>query len=254
MRKFVQALARRASWDVMRIGERSYAVAPLGSNRDAWFSFDLQRRTLLANQRVDLVIDVGANEGQFACTLRQHYVGELLSVEPAAEPFERLQARAAGDAAWHVERCALGAEAGELELRISNLSVFNSFLPTKAYCDDQFGGKARITRTERVPVCRLDAIIGAAVPDFANRRIFLKMDTQGFDLQVFRGARAVLPQIVGLQSEVSVRQLYDGAPDWLDVLGEYQTAGFAVAALAPASQSRDGWPIEYDCLMIRSVP
>ena len=168
-----------------------------------------------------------------------------------AAPFEQLRRVAAADPRWRVERCALGAEAGELDLRISGESVFNSFLPVNDYAAAQFGTQARALGVERVPVRRVDAAVRTAYPDVEHRAAFLKIDTQGFDLQVFAGATALLPRVVGLLSEISIAPLYEGMPSWLESLERYQRAGFRLGGLFPVASDALGRPIEYDCLMVR---
>jgi FkbM family methyltransferase len=251
VRTLLRAAAGLAGLDVHRIGEKAYGVAPKDSPRDAWFSLEAQRRALFARHGVDLVVDVGANSGQFGTALRRGYLGDLISFEPATAPFEQLRRTAAADPRWRIERCGLGAEAGELELNVSATSVFNSFLPVSEYAAAQFGAQARTQGVERVPVRRLDAAVRAAFPDVERRTVFLKIDTQGFDLQVFAGATALLPRVVGLLSEVSVAPLYDGMPTWLESLDRYQRAGFRLGGLFPVVSDPLGRPVEYDCLMVR---
>lgn len=251
LRRTLQKTGRLLGRDLMRIGERAYAVAPRDSARDAWFSLEAQQRAVLADAGVDLVVDVGANEGQFGRALRRIYAGELLSFEPASAPYAALAATAAADGRWRTERSGLGAETATLELAVSALSVLNSFLPASRYGAECFGDRIRATRTEPVPVHRLDEALPKLVPDWEARRIFLKMDTQGFDLQVFEGAARILGRVVALQSEVSVRPLYDGMPGWIESLSTFEAAGFRVRALVPAALDPRGLPIEYDCLSVR---
>jgi FkbM family methyltransferase len=234
----------------MRIGDKAYACIPSRDLKDAWFNLEVQRSRLFEQRRVDLVVDVGANAGQFGRALRRSYAGELLSFEPASAAFKGLQAASAADKAWRPFRYALGDENTHLDLRLSPLSAFNSFFSTSHYCESRFGEAAVPTALERVPVRRLDELISELVPDVHQRRLFVKLDTQGFDLNVFRGMQGILDRVVAFQSEVSLRALYDGAPAWLECMRVYEAAGFHVGGMYPVTLDANGHPIEYDCLMI----
>ena len=83
-------------------------------------------------------------------------------------------------------------------------------------------------------------------------KVFLKMDTQGFDLQVFRGLGEKAGHVVAIQSELSVLSLYEGAPRWTEAVRFYEDEGFAVAGLYPVTEGQGGeGVIEFDCLMVR---
>ena len=85
---------------------------------------------LLERQRISLVIDVGANEGQHGARLRHAgYAGRIVSFEPGAEAHRAVTARAGGDPRWEVApRLALGAEPGRAQLKTGNRSDMNSLL------------------------------------------------------------------------------------------------------------------------------
>lgn len=244
------AFRRLLSMEVMRIGERAYACIPSRSIKEAWFNLDVQRQLLFRQRDVDLVIDVGANAGQFGMSIRRSYKGELLSFEPSSEAFRGLQQAAAGDAAWRLFQCALGEQSAFLDLKLSAHSAFNSFLSTNDYCADQFGARAVGTREERVAVRRLDDVLREQVPNIGQRRAFVKLDTQGFDLNVFRGMQGILDRVVAFQAEVSLRALYREAPGWLECMRVYEDAGFRVGGMFPVTLDENGYPIEYDCFMV----
>jgi hypothetical protein len=82
-------------------------------------------------------------------------------------------------------------------------------------------------------------------------RVFLKMDTQGFDLQVFEGAHECLDKIFGLQSELSIQPLYRNMPHYLEVLPIYEKAGFELYNLTVASRIPDGGIQEINCFLKR---
>ena len=83
-------------------------------------------------------------------------------------------------------------------------------------------------------------------------RVFLKMDTQGYDLATVRGAGDRLGELLGLQSEVSCVPIYDGMPRMTEQLDAYEAAGFAISAMFPVSRHRPTLRvIEFDVVMVR---
>jgi FkbM family methyltransferase len=204
-------------------------------------------RDLSALLDIDVVVDVGANRGQFAHELRGvGFRGEIISFEPVGGEFAALSAGFTGDASWRGQQMALGSRESRLEIVIPHLSVLSSLLQPKF--------KTPQSRTETVQVRRLDAVLPELLPDWRSRRVYLKMDTQGYDLEVFKGASGVLDCIVGLQSEVSVQPLYDGMPHYLDALACYEQAGFELHNLSIVGRSFEGGVVEMNCYMRKRKP
>lgn len=253
-RNILQAAIRHVfSWEVMRIAENAYAVTPTALLHEAWFSLEAQRRLLMDRLGIDLVVDVGANVGQFGQAIRRTYTGELVSFEPSSGPFVQLCEAAAKDPLWRVVNCALGSEDAYLDLQIAPLSVLNSFLPPSEFGQATFGERAKPSSYEKVRVRRLDETLNEIIPLAGSKRLLVKLDTQGFDLQVFAGMTRLQDAVVALQSEVSLRQIYEGMPNWLESLAVYQAAGFRVVGMFPAAFDQASVPIEYDCLMVRDT-
>jgi len=187
-------------------------------------------RLLLDSHKVDTVLDVGANIGQFASTLRAAgFTGTIISFEPQSAAHSKLVALAKSDPKWIVApRAAVGAAPGEITMNISANSVSSSALPIL----DAHTGSApssRYVSQETATVIRLDD--SDLVP--AADRIFVKIDTQGFEGEVIKGARKVLTRAVGVQTELSLAQLYDGQPDYLEILRDLTALGFEPWSIEP---------------------
>ena len=88
---------------------------------------------------------------------------------------------------------------------------------------------------------------------FMPVRILLKMDTQGFDLNVFKGASTFIQNIICIQSEISLTPIYSGMPHYLDSLKTYEDAGFVITGLYPISRKEDMTVIEMDCMMLNKI-
>ena len=85
-------------------------------------------------------------------------------------------------------------------------------------------------------------------------RVFLKLDTQGFDLEVLKGAESVLNKVVGLQAEASFKPIYEGMPDHITALTEFRRLGFEVTGFYLVSRDPGSYAIiEYDCVLARTA-
>ena len=86
---------------------------------------------LLAGRQADLVLDVGANTGQWAQELRRAgYAGDMISFEPLSSAHEQLARNARHDPRWTVApRLALGNRNGQTEIHVSRNSYSSSILP-----------------------------------------------------------------------------------------------------------------------------
>jgi FkbM family methyltransferase len=214
---------------------------------------------LLDRYRVDCVLDVGANVGQFAQDLRRTgFRGRIVSVEPVPAFVERLEKQAADDPRWSVHALALGRTEGTVPLRVQR--TFSSMLPASDYGKRRFATLRQGAEEEHiidVPLRRLETLLtelfGEPGGDGAPGRIFLKMDTQGFDLEVFGGLGAWAEHVVGLQSEVSLLPIYEQMPRMAEAIAEYEKSGFEISGLYPVTSEPDGRVIEYDCVMVRAA-
>src|SRR5690348_14983189 len=93
------------------------------------------RMGLIARHGVSLVLDVGANAGQYASALRASgYSGEILSFEPIPDAYRRLAEAAVADALWQTRNVALGDRRSHLTLHVSANSYSSSFLQLTNRC------------------------------------------------------------------------------------------------------------------------
>jgi FkbM family methyltransferase len=105
----------------------------------------------LASRNVDLVIDVGANKGDYGALLRRYgYKGRILSVEPTSGPFGQLVNRINGDPSWRPLNLALGAEPGRAEINISEDELFQLVPASEATWLTSFDPKMRHCRDREV--------------------------------------------------------------------------------------------------------
>ena len=186
---------------------------------------------------VGAVIDAGANEGQYAASLREHgWDGPIVSVEPVPEVHARLAARAAGDPAWTVlPPLAMGAADGEAVLEVSAESDMSSLLPQGGLLR-RVSPSSAVRERLRVPVRRLDGLELPLGPDVG--RLFLKLDVQGGEAAVLDGAAGLMPRVVGMQVEMALVPLYEGETPWCEMVARLEGGGFDLHLLIPGYYER----------------
>jgi FkbM family methyltransferase len=204
----------------------------------------------LASRAIDVVLDVGANTGQFAKILRNDgYRGRIVSFEPTAGPFAELAAAAARDPLWEVHKNALGSVTSRADIHLSENSVFNSIADLSAYALE-FDPEARVVGMETVDVIRLDDFL-----DGANiERTFLKIDTQGFERQVLDGSPRLLECCPGVLLELPVNHLYEGVWSLGDAINFMSTKGYSISQVRPVAPLHHDpvSTVELDCLFRRT--
>jgi len=188
-----------------------------------------RRMKLLRDHRISVVLDVGANTGQYTGALRRAgYRGRVVSFEPVSSAYVRLARNAKRDRGWTAVRMALGERNHDAPIHVSGDSRASSLLkmlPAHLAVASYFQTRGQ----ELIPVRTLDSVLG----DHVGRRdrAFLKIDAQGYELKVLQGARKSLRRIAGLQLEMSLVPLYRGEtllPKMVALLGRL---GFSLMSL-----------------------
>lgn len=190
-----------------------------------------RRRLLL--QGADVVVDIGANEGQYANWLRElGFAGEIHSFEPLPVTFRKLCTNAANDPRWHVHNMALGDEDAEADMHTSSDAAANSLLYPTAAQVSTCHPPSWPDGHERVTVRRLEGIWGELeIKD--ELRVHMKVDVEGHELAVLRGAADLLPKIALVELEISIAPMFEGGPLLPDVVAFLTGRGFDIVALEP---------------------
>jgi FkbM family methyltransferase len=234
---------RRHGWEIRRFDPFSSLAAYL-------------RYIVFPYLGVNCVLDVGAHAGGFAMDLRKNgYDGQIISFEPTSSSFAILHDRAAEDAKWSVYNIALGRTEGSAMINVMRDTHYSSLRsPLRIGVEDFEENGNSVDHVETVEVRRLDGLWSEVTAGIDHPRVFLKMDTQGWDLEVFEGGGAGLESVVGLQSELSIRALYEGMPDFRTALSTYEARGFHVSSMFPVGRDRQLRWAEFECIMVRSAP
>jgi FkbM family methyltransferase len=238
IRDIIRKASSRLGYDIRRITPLTHPTLQLAQALEA---FD-----------IDMVLDVGANEGQFGSQLRSAgYRAAIVSFEPLREAHQSLVRNAARDPRWIVHsRVAMGDYEGEVDINVAGNSVSSSLLPMAGVHSGAAQGSAYV-RAEKVSLARLDAAAAAYVK--ASAHPFLKIDTQGTEWEVLDGATAIMPRVRGVMCELSLVELYEGQRLWLDLVERLEREGFALWALFPGfSDPRDGRMLQVDGVFFRA--
>ena len=191
----------------------------------------LRRRAFLEKYNVDLIIDVGANTGIFGNETRwSGYKVNIVSFEPLSDAFEKLLQNTAGDTRWKSYNFALGAENSKGTINISSNSHSSSILDISdihlnAESSAPYSGK------QEIEIKTLDSIfdqIGAN----ANE-IYMKIDTQGFEMNVLNGASGSLRMINTIQLEMSLHPLYSNQALYNDIMNFLHSRGYKLIDIEP---------------------
>jgi FkbM family methyltransferase len=214
------------------------------------YNFEAHLEQIINTYQIDTVIDIGANEGQFGSKIRKlGFEGQICSFEPVKKVYETLEKRTTDDQKWIAYNIALGSEAGQMPINVSESSDFSSILDPNEFGSVRFRG-IKVARTEMISVCRLDDFLKKTT-DLKGKRILLKIDTQGYDFQVFEGAKGILDNVCAIVSELSLIPIYHGMKDYLEMLGVYQRSGFSVSGIYPVSRNKQTLSlIEVDCVLV----
>lgn len=222
VRKKVKALvrkqARRLGYDVVRFSAHNSETARI--------------YRMLQYYGVDLILDVGANIGQYAQGLREAgFKGRIISFEPLSAAHHVLVQAGHKDPYWTVApRAAIGNAEGTIEIHVSANSVSSSILEILDL-HRRVAPQSEYVGSEHVPLVRLDTIARDYLTNAGP--IFLKIDTQGYERHVLEGARGVLDRVVGVQAELSLAPLYKGQLLFDEMVAQLRQEGYRLYDLFP---------------------
>ncbi len=217
-----------------------------------WFLYRAQLNLLLKKHGITLALDVGANTGRFAENLSFFFNGTIFSFEPVAATFAQLILNSQASRNWHCYPFALGSADAEANIYVAKNSLFNSLHHHNQGAVEIFGQQSAGLTAEKIEVKRFDTFVETQKLRLAHQKIFLKMDTQGHDLEVFKGMGDYLNRVFLIQTELSLIPLYDNTPHWTEAISTIEKAGFRVVAMFPVNKLGDQ-VIEYDCIFEREA-
>lgn len=204
---------------------------------------------------IKCVFDVGANRGQYKDFLRNHvgYQGLVLSFEPVSSLAAHLAEKAKDDPNWHVLPFALGSSDTELSINVMATDQFSSFMTPDHSVINDYVYKNKIDHLETVTVRKLDTLLDELKKKWPMQNLYLKLDTQGFDLEVIKGAGKTMGEFLAFQSEVSVLKIYSEMPDFMSSIKVFNEQGFDISGMFAVSRDQYLRVVEFDAVMINRM-
>ena len=238
IKKTIKKLFRKLGFDLIRYNPAS--------------SYNARILDFFSTYKINTVLDIGSNIGQFAMELRESgYNGRIISFEPLSEAYSHLLINSKNDPNWIIApHMAIGNEEGKKTINISGNSYSSSILkmtgthikgaPDSAYID-----------SEEVYINKLDNIWKTFLKNEDN--IFIKIDVQGYELEVLKGAINILSKIKGMKIELSLVPLYEGQLLFLDMLDYITNLGFELWDISPGFRDKhSGKLLQFDGIFFRS--
>jgi FkbM family methyltransferase len=255
------ARVRQIGWDIGKVDWNLFtlrlrklaAIAADGHYRRAFLRHGvapaIEHRAVLQTLPFDLVADVGANRGQFTLLCRRlRPTARVVAFEPLAGPAAVYRALFSGDLGVSLYCVALAPERGEMEMNISKSDDSSSLLPISRVQTDNYPGTERIGCC-KVPAAPLTDFISAA--DLTGRSL-LKLDVQGFELEVLKSGAPLLPSFDWIYAECSFVPLYEGQALADEIIAFLKAHGFVLSGKHNPSRGRNGLLLQADLLFTRA--
>jgi FkbM family methyltransferase len=201
-----------------------------------WGSSTVEQEVLAAlslittdNYKSVVALDVGANVGRWTSAfLTAVPNAEVYAFEPSATAFDSLQKALGEDQRVHLTRTALGAEVGMGTLFADNAGSGLASLTKRKL--DHFD--INFDYSEEVAITTLDEWFAAQPPMTGGAPLILKMDVEGHELDVLRGAETTLQNINVVQFEFGGCNI-DTRTYFQDFYYYFKSAGFRIFRLGP---------------------
>ena len=179
------------------------------------------------------------NEVNSTKELRHYgFEGKILSFEPILAVHEKLLKNSNKDNKWEVYKpVALGNQNIDNFINISKNSVSSSILDISDEHVENAPDSIFVEK-QSIQERKLDDIFPEL--NVKEKNLFLKIDTQGYEFKVIKGAEKILKEFKGILVEVSLSQLYEGQKNWLDIIDLIKSKGFSLWSIVRGFQTKNG--------------
>lgn len=210
-----------------------------------------RRKALIESYNIDLILDIGANTGQFAKQMRDdiEYSGNIISFEPLSSEYKVLKEKAENDDKWKAINCAIGDVEEKSKINISGNSYSSSIL-NMLVSHEKSAPESKYIGEEEIYIKTLDSIMNEL--SINQKNIYLKIDTQGFESKVIKGAEISLGRIDTIQLEMSLIPLYKDELLFNDMYNLLSSKGYSLVAIEPGfSDKHSGQMLQVDGIFHR---
>ena len=207
----------------------------------------VEHRHVLGSFKCKHVVDVGANHGQFALIARKCFPdAKIDSFEPLAEPADRFQALFENDQMTHLHRIAIGQNEGDAIIHISARDDSSSLLPITSIQSELFSGTGECG-TRMISVAPLSSVFS---DNDIMESALLKVDVQGFELEVLRGCGGLLAQFQYVYVECSFVELYKGQAFADEVIAFLHQRNFVLDGIYNLCHDKNGRAVQADFFFV----
>ncbi|WP_114971813.1 FkbM family methyltransferase [Rhodoferax ferrireducens] len=212
-------------------------------------------KAIFETYKIDCAFDVGGNLGQYHDLLRDEvgFRGWIFSFEPVSKYVDILKMRSSSDSKWRIFDFALGSTPGMASINVTKSPGLNSFLEPRKDAVLDYWSADSVSGMEEVCIKTMDGIFEDLVKEHEFSAPYLKLDTQGFDLEVLKGSANFLRNFRAMQTEAAIMPLYKGMPDFREVIEYLMLANFELSGMFPVSHDKSLRLIEFDCLMTNKL-
>ena len=205
---------------------------------------------MLRNLECDYVVDIGANRGQFALIARRVFPqARILSFEPLQEPARIFGRIFCDDPKVTLYPYAIGPQKTTAAIHVTRDDDSSSMLPVAKLQSDLFPGAAEV-ETRQVEVYPLSQLVDpASIPPAS----LLKIDVQGYELDVLQGCEDVLQKFSHLYIECSFVELYEGQALAHQVIAWLEARNFVLSSIHNLYYGKNGMAVQADFLFSQST-
>lgn len=181
----------------------------------------------LESRKVELLIDVGANYGQFGKKIRElGYQGRIISFEPTLAAFKKLTEASLGDPKWEVHKFALGPRRGKATINTGSNDSMSSFKTQTSAVEGTYYHLDDLAK-EEVDVIPLDDLLDK----IAGQNSFLKLDTQSYEQEIISSGPKVTQILSGIVMELPIVHLYENTWTFDEAIKYMRDRGFILAQM-----------------------
>jgi FkbM family methyltransferase len=212
-------------------------------------SASVEHRSVLGTLNCRTVVDVGANRGQFALAARRRWpTARIISFEPLGTPAASFRKVFDGDGGVTLHEAAVGPTDEVATMHLSRRDDSSSLLAITELQDKIFPGTEEVG-TAQVRVAPLASFVGDGE---LQAPALLKIDVQGFELEVLRGCEQLLAAFDCIYCECSFVELYEGQSLAADVIGWLAERCLPLAGVFNVAYDGQGHAVQADFLFVRS--
>ena len=212
------------------------------------FNFYIVRT--LKRFKIDTVIDIGANEGQFAQNIIKYgYKNKIISFEPIKSIHKILLSNSSNHSNWTVEEnIGFGESIENKEINISKNKVSSSILKIDKRIIEIEPGTEQVKK-EKIKLITLDKYLNQKY--FKNKKIFIKIDTQGYEENIIKGSKKKIKNVSGFMLEASIKPIHNKEKDYSYIIKLMKKMGFSVWAIGRGfSDKKTGQVLQVDIIFI----